>query len=233
MNYAFLLFSFFCLLNCFGQTSVPLKETGKSLEEIIPPNWKLLDYEHGDLNKDGINDIVFAIQETDSSKMESHEGIGTSTIDLNTRILGIYFGTEAGIYEQKFLSDTFILLRDSPTMDEPFEGFKISEKGVLEISFRFWYSAGSWSTSYHKYKFRFEENKFVLIGYDFQEAHRGSGSTIDYSINFLSNKMKITKSSFANDDPATVEWRTFNLLEKLTIEKMKAPFETAFEGFYL
>ncbi len=218
---------------CSGQNKSILKEKGNTLQDIIPNNWRVLDSKTGDLNQDGISDLVFAIQNTDEKNIKFNDGLGTDTIDLNPRILGIYFGDKSGGFNRKLISKGFIIIRDSPTMDEPFEGFLISKKGILDINFRFWYSAGSWSMSNHKYKFRFQNNEFVLIGYDSNEAHRGSGETTDYSINFLSKKMKITKGNFSKDNSESVEWKKFSLEKLMSIKTMNKPFELEFEGIYL
>ena len=220
-------------LTCFGQNKLILPDNGETLENIIPDNWKLLDSTSGDLNQDGISDLVFAIQKTDRNNIELNDGLGTDTIGLNPRILAIYFGNNSGGFNKKLVSEHFIILRDSPTMDEPFEGFNINKKGILEINYRFWYSAGSWSMSNHKYKFRFQNNEFALIGYDSNEAHRASGETTDYSINFLTRKIKITKGNFSNDEPESEEWKEFYLEELLTIKSIKKPFELEFNGIYL
>ena len=193
MKKSLTIFAILMCLNCFGQSELILSDNGETLENIIPNNWKLLDSTSGDLNQDGVSDLVFAIQKTDRNNIELNDGLGTDTIDLNPRILAIYFGSKSGGFNKKLVSEHFIILRDSPTMDEPFEGFNINKKGILDINYRFWYSAGSWSMSNHKYRFRFQNNEFVLIGYDSNEAHRASGETTDYSINFLTKKMKITK----------------------------------------
>lgn len=227
------LYILFLSLVCFGQNHLTLKENGKTLEDIVPDGWKVLDSKTGDLNQDGITDLVFAIQNTDTNNIELNDGLGSDTIDLNPRLLGIYFGNKTGGFSQKLVSEHFIILRDSPTMDEPFEGFDISTKGVLDINFRFWFSAGSWSMSNHKYRFRFQNGEFALIGYDSYEAHRASGETIDYSINFLSKKMKITKGNFSTDDPESIEWKKFKLEKVLTIKSIEKPFELEFEGIYL
>lgn len=227
------IFSVLLSMVCHGQSELTLRQNGKTLDEIIPDNWRLLDATKGDLNQDGIPDLVFAIQNTDQKNTSLNDGLGRDTIDLNPRILGIYFGTKSGGFKQQLVSEHFIILRDSPTMDEPFEGFKISKKGVLDINFRFWYSAGSWSMSNHKYRLRFQNNEFALIGYDSNEAHRGSGETTDFSINFLTSKMKITKGNFSKDDPESIEWKAFSLEKLLTIKSIKKPFEMEFEGIFL
>ncbi|GAB5464893.1 MAG: hypothetical protein Kapaf2KO_03290 [Candidatus Kapaibacteriales bacterium] len=220
-------------LTCFGQSETLFPNNGETLENIIPDNWKLLESTFGDLNQDGITDLVFAIQKTDPNNIELNDGLRTDTIDLNPRILAIYFGTKTKGFNKQLVSEQFIILRDSPTMDEPFEGFNINLKGVLDISFRFWYSAGSWGMSNHKYRFRFQNNEFALIGYDSNEVDRASGETTDHSINFLTKKMKITKGNFSNDEPESVEWKIFHLEKLLTLESIKKPFELEFNGIYL
>ncbi len=227
------IFIVFFSLICFGQNKLILRKSGKTLEEIIPNGWKILDSKIGDINQDGVSDLVFAIQNTDKKNIKLNDGIGSDTIDLNPRILGIYFGNEFGGFDQKLVSEHFIILRDLPTMDEPFEGFDINAKGILNINFKFWFSAGSWSMSNHKYKFRFQNDEFTLIGYDSYEAHRASGETTEYSINFLSNKMKITKGNFSKDSPDSIKWKKFNLKKLFTINSIKKPFELKFEGIYL
>ncbi len=220
-------------LICFGQNELTLKEKGKTLQDIIPKGWKILDSKIGDLNQDGISDLVFAIQNTDKKNIELNDGLGSDTIDLNTRLLGIYFGVKTGGFNQKLVSKDFIILRNSPAMDEPFMGFSITNKGVLNISFSIWVSSGSWSMSRHTYRFRFQNNDFVLIGYDSNETHRGTGETTDYSINFLARKMKISKGNISQDDPISIEWKEFKLESLMTIKTIKKPFELEFEGIYL
>lgn len=223
----------FLALHLFGQDGPLLKDEGETLESLLPENWRLLDSAVGDLNQDGIADLVFAIQQTDPTNIEINDGLGIDSVDLNPRMLAIYFGTESGNYSQKLVSDSFIILRDSPTMDEPFDGFSITKKGILDIQFHFWYSAGSWSMSNHTYRFRYQNDDFALIGYDSNEAHRASGETTDYSINFLTRKMKISKGNFSNDEPESVEWKTFQLENLMTIQSLKKPFQLEFEGIYL
>jgi hypothetical protein len=201
--------------------------------EIVPKKWNILDSVSGDLNQDGIKDLVFVIQNTDVANFKVNVGLGIDSIDLNPRLLGIYFGNNYGKFDQIFVSEEFILLRDSPTMDEPFDGISISNKGVLGINFKFWYSAGSWSMSNHNYKFRFQNKEFVLIGYDSNEAHRATGETTEYSINFLNKKMKISKGNFSNDEPYTVKWKAFKLENPFTLKSIQKPFETEFEGINL
>ncbi|MCP4214550.1 MAG: hypothetical protein GY765_07830, partial [bacterium] len=71
-----------CCLPRFGQAEiVELKKHGNSIKDLIPASWKILSNSFGDLNKDGIEDLVFVIQSTDPIKIELNKGLGTPTID--------------------------------------------------------------------------------------------------------------------------------------------------------
>ncbi len=220
-------------LICYGQNEFVLNKKGKTLKDIIPKNCTILDSKTGDLNFDGIPDLVFAIQSTEKMNIKKNDGLGSETYDLNPRILGIYFGTKSGVLYQKLVSKEFIILRDNPVMDEPFDGFAISKKGILSIKFKFWYSAGSWFMSFDEYKFRFQDDTFALIGYESEETHRGTGESTSYSINFLTRKMEIVKGSISDDENTFSEKKSFVLEKLMTIRSMKKPSEIEFEGIRL
>ena len=217
-------------LNCLGQREATLPEYGNTLAEIIPDGWKVLDSISGDLNRDTIPDLVFAIQNTDKNYLEVNDGLGADTIDLNPRILGIYFGSKSGKFHKELIAEDFIILRDSPVMEEPFVGFSLNKKGVLDITFHIWYSAGSWMVSNHTYRFRFQDDQFTLIGYDSNETHRGTGASIDHSINFLTGKIKVTKENFDSNDPKSVQWKKFKMKELYTLQTLKKPLQSEIKG---
>lgn len=233
MKKAVNIITFLVTLVSFGQNNFVVKEKGKTLHDIIPINCIILDTKTGDLNHDGILDLVFAIQDTDKKNIKKNDGMGSDTYDLNPRILGIYFGTKSGEYSQKLVSKEFIILRDNPVMDEPFDGFKINKNGILSIKYKFWFSVGSWFMSTTEYKFRFQEDAFALIGYESEEIHRGTGENTSYSINFLTRKMEIIKGSISDDEITSNKNKKFVLKKLLTLKSMKKPFEMEFEEIRL
>lgn len=222
----------------FGQSEVTiLKYQGNTIEELIPPNWKLLAAAKGDLNYDTIVDIAFVIEKTDKDNIHLNKGgFGRDSINLNPRILGIYFKNKEGEFVKKLQADQFIILQDTPTMDEPFKGIEILENGMLKINFHFWFSAGSWSMSDHSYEFKFQNNKFELISYNASERNRGTGETAAYRIDFLKQKMSIQKTSIDEQNNEINEKeisKTFSLKELPSIQSLGKPFEWEFNGVYL
>lgn len=221
----------------FGQTKyIELLEKSSAIENLIPNNWKVLSIAHGDLNNDGKTDVAFIIENTNAKNIQLNESnIGRPTININPRVLGIYFRNKKGELVKKLQSNDFVILQDSPTMDEPFDGMKIHENGVLKIDFKFWYSAGSWSMSNHSYTFKFKKQQFQLIGYESSERHRGTGETIDCNIDFLTGKMKILETTTnENNIEQTIEnSKKFKTKTFKTIQSLGKPFQWEFEGFYI
>ncbi len=220
----------------FSQT-IQLNTSVNSLEDITPKGWQLLSSSTGDLNNDGIEDIALVIENTETSNFKLNKGLGIDTINLNPRILAIYFGTNNHTYEKQLQADSIILLRDIPTMDEPFDSIAITNKGTLTLDFHFWFSAGSWLMSSRKYTFRYQHDRFELIGFDYWERHRGSGNTLEESINFSTKKIKTIRGEFeeVNEDGAPLydtKWFNFELNELKSLQSMNKLFEWEHNGRY-
>ena len=200
------------------------------LNTLIPDDWVLLDSASGDLNQDGLLDFVFAMQGTDPNYISQNEGFGESILDENPRVMAIYFGNHSGSFEEVLVSDQFIIRATDPTMAEPFHGFDINSRGILDINFGFWSSAGTWFSSNSTHRFRYENNEFVLIGFDSNEFHRGSGEFTSYSINFLTGKMKVTEGSLADEGNETIKWKDFNSFSPKTLRSLVTPFQNYLNG---
>ena len=89
--------------------------------------------------------------------------------------------------------------------------------------------------SNHTYKFRFQNHRFELVGYDSSERHRGTGETTEYSINFSARKMTTFKMTIDDNNTETTsqENNTFKLDELKSIKSLKKPFKWEFNGIYL
>lgn len=216
---------------CRGQTSPKIKFEGQSIDEFVPNNWRIIRTATGDLNKDSHDDAAIVIQEMDSKKVIINEGLGIDTLDTNPRLLIIVLkDTSSNKFRLKEVSGNFIPNHYSPTMDDPFDGIMIS-KGVLIVSFRFWYNAGSWYQTYLEYKFRFKKNEFYLIGAEFDEIHRGSSEGLKRSFNFLTKKMSETTIRFEDNENGKqiekieTEWRTLGIKELKTIKTLTGLFK--------
>ena len=212
---------------------IPLK--GKNIESFIPKNWKLISKANGDLNQDKKEDFAFVIQLVDKKNIiHNKDGLGRNELDSNPRTLVIIFKdslSEGYNFIQK--TDTFIIRDVEPVAEDPFEEIKIFN-GLLDIHFQWWYSAGSWFTSQHSYKFRYQNHNFALIGVDCSTFHRASGDSKDYSFNFLTKKYSLT---VGNDNDETIKpktsWHKISIKELKTFKTFKEPFTWDFGNIML
>jgi hypothetical protein len=207
-------------------------ERGLTIVQIITDRWRELERATGDLNQDGIEDLALILARTDTSSLEYHES-HNDTVDYNPRRLALFFGLKNGEYKPYQLSDSIIPIRESLYMAEPIDGMSISEKGVLQLNFNYWFSMGSWYTSNHRYKFRMQNDDFELIGYDSFEMHRASGETTDVSINFSTRKIQIQKGTMADEKPLSEEWKKFKLKSLRTLSDFEGILEWELEGIYI
>jgi hypothetical protein len=211
---------------CRGQDGVMIKTQAHSIEEFVPKNWKIIRTAQGDLNKDNIEDAALVIQEMNAKNINIGSGYGVDSLDSNPRILIVLLkDTATGKFKLKGISKTFILSHQSRTMEDPFDGIKIS-KGILEIGFHFWYSAGSWYMTTLEYKFRFRKNEFILIGAEFDQTDRGTMERTQRSFNFLTKKMNETISNEAVADQETLtEWKKLDFKELKTLKTLTEPLQ--------
>lgn len=72
-----------------------------------------------------------------------------------------------------------------------FDGISI-RNNTLKINFNYVLSAGSWSSPQTIFTFKFQNNRFGLIGLDNNSYIRNSGEQEEVSINFSTNKIKTT-----------------------------------------
>jgi hypothetical protein len=132
--------------------------TGNDVQDItsfIPKGWHILEKSdgqlalaEGDLNKDGIIDKVVVIEE--NNQMEY----------APLRNLLIAFGNEDGSYILSIKAEKAILLKnEGGTFGDPFDEI-IIDRGSIVLKF----FGGSSERWYLKYRFRYQNNGWYLIG---------------------------------------------------------------------
>lgn len=167
---------------------------------FVPAGWTLHAQAHGDLNRDGRDDLALVLQGTSPDRIiRNDDGLGVPEYDTNPRILVVAFG-EAGGFRRVLRQDDFIAIREEPTMDDPFaaDGLMIA-RGTLRADFHVWYSAGSWGTSEMTYTFRYQHRNFKLIGYDRSDIMRNTGKVETISANFSTGKAELCTGMIDGD----------------------------------
>lgn len=139
------------------QTQKQSNETQKNnINSIIPGGWYILEHRfkgelaiaEGDLNKDGILDIATVIEKT--------------VFDQSTppRSLLIAFGNKDSTYSTSIIADKVILEADAGGVwGDPFDSL-IIDRGSVVVSD---YGGSNWRW-YNKYRFRYQDNDWFLIG---------------------------------------------------------------------
>jgi len=214
----------------FSQQVLELRQKNKKIEALVPENWSVIAMDKdGDLNNDGINDLVFIVKKEDSNNFITDSEIGSDSLDINPKILGVYFKDKSGCYEKKLQHDTFIFVNKEPTREEPFQSLDINN-GSLKLEFQEFYNAGSWYVNNESYFFRYIEDSFTLIKYVNSSMHRASMDFKEEITDFIKGTTLVTKETFSEEDeekenPITTS-DTINFApQKLKLLKeMKTPF---------
>lgn len=160
-------------------------------KDYLPKGWKVHTIARGDLNADGLADLVFIREEQDPKKItKSDDG---SAQNSNPRVLVVLLASKGG----------FMKLVECPKLIPPeldpnnrdhadaLSGIKV-EKNVLTIAFYHMLRIGSLWVYPEEYKFRLEAGRLRLIGSEMSEVSRTWGRQFRVSTNYLTGRQKTT-----------------------------------------
>lgn len=215
----FLIFSIFS----FGEN---FPEKAKNINGFVPKDWKTVLSAKGDLNNDKLEDVAIIIEKTDKANIVKNENLGSEYLNLNPRILLVLFKQKNGSYILAGKNDKGFIKsegnKESPALMDTLDSISI-KNDILKIKFNYFLSAGSWSVTQNTYTFRFQNQKLELIGFDNNSFMRNSGDQEKLSINFSTNKVKITTGGNMFDEKANKpkeEWKTVNIKKKYVLDEM-------------
>lgn len=158
-----------------------LAEKGRNIEEIVPKGWE---EQHviGDLNKDGIKDIVLVALPNNPAHIKTRED--GYQYNFNPKLLAIYFGSSSGVYKRFKVWDKALPARADEYADCEAD-LSITPKGALDITVSFWTSMGTADAGNTTYRYRFQSGDFYLIGQEYTSFSRMTGKGETVSINYL------------------------------------------------
>ena len=138
----------------------------------------------GDLNKDGIDDLV--IIATPPFKMKEEDGE-----EYTQPILAIYWGNSDGSFSLFRHYDNVmpVIYGDNIQLEW---SVNITPHGVLNIGVSSFASTGSWESWRETNVLRYQEGDFFLIGKEQSSLSRNTGKTVDTSTNYLTRKCHTT-----------------------------------------
>ena len=206
-----------CSIYIFGE-DFPTK--AKTVNDFIPKGWKEILTTNGDLNKDKLEDTVIVIEKDDV--------LGPDYLNLNPRILLVLFKQKDGTYILASKNDKGFIQsendEENPTLMDTLTGISI-KNDILRINFDYFLSAGSYSASQTIFTFRFQNNRFELIGFDNISFMRNSGEQEEFSINFSTNKIKTTTGGNMFEEKLNKpkeKWENFDIKKKYVLDEMSS-----------
>ena len=153
-----------------------LAKKGRSIEDIVPQGVNYVKAE-GDLNKDGLSDLVIYAQP----------------------VLAIYFATSSGDYEQwKQYNDVLPIDEEGDDLYIEID-LSVTDRGTLKIDVGSFASAGTSYNSQNNYTFRFQNGDFYKIGEEQHSMSRMTGNAETVSYNYLTHKCQRVKENVFDD----------------------------------
>ena len=222
----FLICSFYAFAENFPQKA-------KSINDFVPKGWKILKDENGsnfitkgDLNKDNLEDVAIIIEKNDKKNIKKNDSFGPEELNLNPRILLVLFKEKDDSYSLVAKNDKGFIKsegdEEATALADTLSDISI-KNNVLKITFNYFMSAGSWATSTEVYIFRFQNKRFELIGYESNSYMRNTGEEEKVSINFSTNKVKMTSGGNMfeeNENHPKSEWRYLKFEKKYILNEM-------------
>ena len=201
-------------------------QKAKTVNDFIPKGWKEILTTNGDLNRDKLEDTVIVIEKEDKKNIKKNDSFGPEELNLNPRILLVLFKQKDGTYVLASKNDKGFIKSegndDNPSLMDTLDDI-IIKNNVLKIVFNYFMSAGSWWTSTNVYIFRFQNNVLELIGYESNAYMRNTGEEEGTSINFSTNKAKITTGGNIFEEKENNpknEWRYVKFEKKFILNEM-------------
>ena len=194
----------------FGQT-----DQRKSPSDFLPKSYVMFEKINGDLNKDGLEDCIFIIKGTDTSKFIEDKYRGK--LDRNRRGIIVLFDKKdhyelAAKNYNCFSSEN----EDGGVYFQPDLSVEIKKGNLC-----FHYAHGRYG--YWRYIFRFQNSDFELIGYD--ESNGGPVIDSEMSINFLTKKkvekVNVNKNSEGGDEIFKVSKKNISIKRLIRLSEIK------------
>lgn len=175
---------------------------------FAPAGWVVEETASGDLNADGMDDLVLVLHDKDPANVVTALTSDAQPYDTNPRLLAVAFGEKPGGYRLALQDHTLIPRPDNPGQEDVMENGGIAvERGSLVVSLSLFMNAGGSDAGRTSYRFRYRDGNFRLIGYDRFTVNRMSGATEDLSVNFLNGKVIIKTGSIESDAEKAVTRR--------------------------
>jgi hypothetical protein len=156
-----------------------LPKRASSTKELVPPGWRVEIEESGDLNRDGVPDLVLVLRPA-GEKAEA---------DVETRLLLVAMAKAAGY--QLVLAESRLLSR-SPRRGRALSEKVLIENGLLRLFLDDVHPMSPSQRTTRAFDFRFQNSRFELIRFDLHILERFSQRSTYVSIDYVDHKASLT-----------------------------------------
>ena len=230
MKRKYFFFSFLLFIFCsFNLLAINFPQKASKVEDFIPKGWKSIIVKKGDLNKDKIDDVVLLIQKNDPKNFRKVED-GTN-LDFNPVVMLVLFKDTNSQYNLVAKNEKGFIPSEGKVYEKALETIvdedSISIKNNTLRIYTFWEGPRAASTSSTNYVFRYQNNRFELIGLEIRSG--GNSSYTHYesfvtSINFSTKKLIKTKETdkLDSDEKSKIDKKekTININKNYILENM-------------
>ena len=194
---------------------------GTRAEDFVPSGWKIEVQKSGDLNGDGLGDLLFVLRMDDPKNIAGGDTQDAQlSVNTNPRMLVVAFGTTSGTYQVVLTDHRFIPRNEDADAADYFGGANVV-RGTFQLNLVQAMTAGSWFLTNYQYTFRYQEGCFRLIGTDTVQVDRADGTLTKISSNLLTQRTARRTGSITSDRDESVVW------SKLKPEPLKCLQDTS------
>lgn len=187
---ALLLLLIFFSTSAASEYTIPGK--GPDVKAFVPAGFLIMEQAKGDLNKDGIPDVVLVLK----NKAEDRKNMDTEEIH---RLLAIIFGVQGGGYTLSASSKEAILCKTcGGVYGDPFASVKIV-RGTVVID----HYGGSRQRWGFTHRWRFQEGGWFLIGLTSRTEDTGNGASEVTDTNLVTGDRTVEKKPPSGKTRAT------------------------------
>ena len=204
-------------IKLINSEKIKSEEDHKSPESFVPKGYVITEKNFGDLNNDGQEDCILIVKGTEKNNFVINRF--DKKVDRNRRGIIVLFKNQDGYQLAVENYECFLSENEDGGVYYPPELWVGVEKGILVVH----YAHGRYG--FWKYKFRYQDMGFALIGYDASSNH-GPVINSETSINFLSKKKLTRENTNPDADGSGNEtfketWKNIEIEQLLELSKIK------------
>ena len=168
----------------------------------VPAGWTQELAARGDLNGDGRPDLALVLRGDDPASI--HTDANGVHFNENPRLLAVYFAQSKDGFRLAMQDHQLIPVKEQ-TDDDPIDGIAAGGVTIEHDTLRVTLGSFAEAVGSTAFTFRWQKDRFVLIGYDSNFTRRTDNTVTTDSYNYLTARWKHTVKQVTDDTPK-VTW---------------------------